>query len=64
MNTPVTAKCKHTDQPLSYIQWHCWAQKKQKTHRQYKCPHCGLWAIWLPKPVKPAENGAAEGGSK
>lgn len=43
------ARCNHTAQPLGYMEWHRWASKKAKTHRQRKCPHCGLWAIWVPK---------------
>lgn len=49
-----TSKCNHTDQPTTYREWHQWAKKKSKTHRQYKCPHCGLWAIWMEKPKKHA----------
>lgn len=57
-----TRQCNHTDQPTGYREWHQWAKKKSKTHRQYKCPHCGLWAIWLEKPKKRAiRAGSAEG---
>ena len=40
-------KCKHTDAPEGYIQWHTWAAKKSLTHKQVKCPDCGLLAIWV-----------------
>lgn len=49
-----TKQCNHTDQPTGYREWHSWAKKKSKTHRQYKCPHCGLWAIWMEKPKSAA----------
>lgn len=26
-----------------------WAKEKSKTHRQRKCPGCGLWKIWEPQ---------------
>jgi hypothetical protein len=39
--------CRHTKQPEGYLQWHAWAEKKLKTHRQIKCPNCGLYAIWI-----------------
>lgn len=32
-----------------YLQWHEWAKTMSKTHKQIKCPTCGLWAIWVPK---------------
>ena len=39
----------HTQQPEGYIQWHAWAEKMAKTHKQRKCPGCGKYAIWEPK---------------
>ena len=39
----------HTKAPEGYIQWHTWAERKAKTHRQIRCPGCGLFAIWVPK---------------
>lgn len=39
----------HTLQPRGYIEWHDWAAKMSKTHKQRKCSVCGLWAIWEPK---------------
>lgn len=38
----------HTPSPEGYLAWHEWAEKKSKTHRQERCPGCGLWAIWTP----------------
>lgn len=40
-------KCKHTPCPVGYLGWHDWAQKKAKTHKQVKCEHCELFAIWV-----------------
>ena len=39
--------CRHAKAPEGYLQWHAWAEKKSKTHKQKKCPGCGLWAIWV-----------------
>lgn len=39
----------HAWQPEGYIQWHAWAEKMAKTHRQSKCAGCGLYVIWTPK---------------
>lgn len=39
----------HTLSPDGYIQWHAWAEKMAKTHRQEKCAGCGLFVIWVPK---------------
>lgn len=41
--------CEHTPCPSGYIQWHSWAEKMSETHRQIKCPGCGLWAVWVKK---------------
>lgn len=41
--------CKHPEEPKGYVQWHGWAEKKAKTHRQQKCKTCGLWKIWKRK---------------
>lgn len=40
---------KHTKQPDGYVEWHTWAEKKEKTHVQTQCPTCKLWAIWVKK---------------
>lgn len=42
-------KCVHTPQPDDYFRGFEWAQQASKTHSQVRCPHCGLWAVWLPK---------------
>lgn len=45
---------KHTLAPDGYLAWHDWAAKKSKTHRQERCPCCGLFMIWVPK--KPRQS--------
>lgn len=46
----------HTVYPECYLQWHAWADKMSKTHRQRKCSGCGLYAIWEPKPPRHPRN--------
>lgn len=45
----MASECQHTPRPTLYLEWQAWAHEMSKTHRQVKCPHCGLWAIWRPK---------------
>lgn len=40
---------RHTFGPKGYLQWHEWAARMAKTHRQRKCPTCGFYAVWVPK---------------
>ena len=42
-------KANHTPAPEGYRQWHAWAEKIAKTHRQVTCESCGTYSIWLPK---------------
>lgn len=37
----------HTPSPEGYIQWHAWAGKMNRTHRQIRCSGCGLYKIWV-----------------
>lgn len=39
----------HTTCPKDYLEWHKWAARMGKTHKQVKCKGCGLYAIWTPK---------------
>lgn len=39
----------HTACPSGYVAWHEWAERMSKTHRQKRCPVCGLLAIWEKK---------------
>lgn len=54
----IAAECpdvkKHTKFPvgLGYLDWHVWAEKKEKTHVQTQCPTCKLWVIWKKKEAK------------
>lgn len=41
--------CKHTPSPEGYVEWHSWAERKAKTHKQVKCKSCGLYEIWSKK---------------
>lgn len=52
------AEKRHTPCPRDYLAWHEWAEKKAKTHVQERCPVCGFYAIWKPKPKKRAAGGA------
>lgn len=36
----------HTPAPEGYLQWHAWAAKMAKTHKQRKCAGCGRYEIW------------------
>lgn len=46
---PSADECRHTPTPELYHQWYEWCERASKTHSSIKCPHCGLWSIWLPK---------------
>lgn len=37
----------HAKSPSDYGQWHSWAAKKSKRHKQIRCPECGYFAIWV-----------------
>jgi hypothetical protein len=39
----------HTPCPDGYIQWHAWARRMMRTHRQIRCTGCGLLSIWIPR---------------
>ena len=39
----------HTPCPEGYIQWHAWAERKSKAHKQVLCDGCNLYVIWVPK---------------
>lgn len=49
----------HTPCPEGYIQWHAWARRQMRTHRQIKCTGCDLYTIWIPRKRRselPTEN--------
>src|SRR5215213_8397545 len=39
----------HTPMPTGYLAWHELVYKMKRTHRQIKCPGCGLFKILIPK---------------
>lgn len=39
----------HMESPSDYVEWHDWAERMAKTHKQIKCPECGYWVIWVRK---------------
>lgn len=51
--SPAVVKCpdrdKHTEGPWVYTDWHPWALRMEKTHRQLACPSCHRYVIWEPK---------------
>jgi hypothetical protein len=47
----------HTPCPDGYIQWHAWAEKMSKTHRQVKCGGCGRYSIWVPRKRRERDDG-------
>lgn len=42
----------HTPCPAGHIAWHTWSDKMRRTHRQKRCPVCGLFVIWVAKKKK------------
>lgn len=44
---PCPNAAKHTKCPKNYFGWLAWAEQKQKTHRQVRCPDCKRYAIWV-----------------
>jgi len=43
----------HSEEPEGYLQWHAWAAKRIKTHRQIRCKGCSLLVIWVPRKKRP-----------
>lgn len=41
-------KASHLLGPSGYVERAEWAEEMRKTHRQERCPGCGLWVIWRP----------------
>jgi hypothetical protein len=40
----------HTDGPSGYVAWFEWAARAAKKSKQTRCPGCGLFKIWTPRP--------------
>ncbi len=51
----VEGECRHTPMPSGYIARMNWAKACGKTHRQVKCPNCGLYVVWVRKVKRKAE---------
>lgn len=43
------AMCKHTPCPSGYVAKAEWAKLIMRTHKQVRCPGCGLWKVWVKK---------------
>ena len=43
----------HTPLPGGYVARQLWAEQKARTHKQTRCPGCGLFAVWEPLPDAP-----------
>ena len=40
----------HTKCPKTYIEWVSWADDmKNQEYKQYQCPECGRYEIWIKK---------------
>lgn len=50
----------HTPAPSGYNQWHDWARKMLRTHKQIRCTGCGLYQIWIPRSPVSAQKEKAE----
>ncbi len=49
MSRPCPHQAAHTPAPSAYLDWHDWARRMEKTHRQVMCNGCGRYLIWRPK---------------
>ena len=38
-------KRKNYGEPEGYLNWHEWAEKKAKTHKQVRCKECGKYHL-------------------
>ena len=50
-------KASHMLGPSGYVERAEWAEEMRKTHRQERCPGCGLWVIWRPKAAESGRLG-------
>ncbi len=46
---PCPNAANHTPHPSGYVAHGEWAERMLKTHKQERCPGCGLWATRVPK---------------
>lgn len=47
VSDPCAAGGEHTPQPVGYLEWYEWVREMAETHRQKRCPNCGLWSVWV-----------------
>ncbi len=47
----------HSQSPELYLDWMSWAEKMSKTHKQVRCPGCGLFKMWVPKAKRKKRGG-------
>jgi len=48
MPCPLEPRHHEPGRPSGYLAFDSWASDLSKTHRQTKCPGCGLWKVWVP----------------
>lgn len=42
----------HTERPGGYAEYREWCKRMARTHQQERCPVCGMWNVWVPKPKR------------
>ena len=55
-NSDCPNNANHEASPLGYCEWHEWAKAKNRTHKNSKCPDCGLFKIWTERPPKKVKS--------
>ncbi|MFF3928209.1 hypothetical protein [Streptomyces hirsutus] len=50
---PCPSAVQHTPHPVRQFAHEAWAQQMLRTHKQTRCPGCGLWKIWVERPDAP-----------
>lgn len=50
---PCLRVTEHTPVPHGYVARQLWFEQMARTHRQTRCPGCGLFTIWEPLPDAP-----------
>lgn len=53
---PCPQEHQHTGAPAGYPAWHEWAQQLARTHKQRRCPGCGLFKLWTRVYTPPADR--------
>jgi hypothetical protein len=61
-NNTCPNRAEHTYGPAGYADWFEWASRLgAKRHVQSKCPDCGRFLIWTPRPVAVIVGDPTEG---